>query len=91
MQTQSNDPTIIERRCTEFGLNTTEPRDVLLALAKWQEPIDPNELAIITERSINDVKRALRWAELLGITEMEGRDYWSVEPVVSVVLNRLNV
>jgi len=89
MDMKTLDREILLKRLADFGLDTPAPHDILLAMAEWRDPIEPAELATVSERDIRDVQTALRWAELLGIARMEGGNYWSVDPVVGTTLMRL--
>ena len=69
-----------------FGLQVTEPAQVIDLLAKLGEPVEVSELAAVGEIAIKRVRASLRWGELLGLTRSEGADFWKVDPIASKVL-----
>jgi len=76
-------PEEVRKRLAEFGLNVRLPQQILTTLANWgEQPAEASELAEMSECGLDQVERALRWAERIGLARREGGDFWVLDPVV---------
>jgi hypothetical protein len=82
------DSTDTDVRHGRFGLDVPEPASVIKILAELDEPVIPDDLSDIAERSMEYVQTCLRWSELLGLARNEGTGCWTVDPIVSKILTR---
>ncbi|MCW5283191.1 ATP-binding protein [Verminephrobacter eiseniae] len=82
-------PDQIDAWAKSFGFVVCEPQLVLCRLAAYCEPVTVAELAELAEVSLEIVERSLRWADLLGLVVRGGGDYWSLDPFISGLLNKL--
>jgi hypothetical protein len=78
------------RYATELGLSFHEPHRVLRTLAMWGDPVEPDELAMVAECDLKEVSRVLRWADLLGLARRGGGDFWSLDPLVKAIFQKLD-
>ncbi|MEF8752441.1 MAG: ATP-binding protein [Accumulibacter sp.] len=77
------DPEEVRKRLADFGLNVRLPQQILTTLANWgEQPAEASELAEMSECGLDQVERALRWAERIGLAKREGGDFWVLDPVV---------
>ncbi|MER2518429.1 MAG: ATP-binding protein [Candidatus Accumulibacter phosphatis] len=78
------------RYAAELGLSFHEPHLVLKTLTMWGDPVEPDELAIVAECDLKEVNRVLRWADLLGLARRGGGDFWSLDPLVKAIFQKLD-
>jgi hypothetical protein len=82
-----DDAEYIKELSDAFGLNVKEPCEVLKALVEYGSPLNAENLAELSEdRSIDLVKRSLRWAELLMLVGQSANETWTLDPIVNKVL-----
>lgn len=79
----------VGRYAADLGLSFHEPQRVLKTLALWGDPVEPAELAALAECDLSEVQRVLRWADLLGLARREGGDFWSLDPLVKAIFQKL--
>jgi hypothetical protein len=61
--------------------------EVLKALVEYGSPLNAEDLAELSEdKSIDLVKRSLRWAELLMLVGQSANETWTLDPIVNKVL-----
>ncbi len=56
----------------------------------WGDPVEPDELAMVAECDLKEVSRVLRWADLLGLVRRGGGDFWSLDPLVKAIFQKLD-
>lgn len=78
------------RYAAELGLSVHEPHRVLKTFAMWGDSVEPDELAMVAECDLKEVNRVLRWADLLGLARRGGGDFWSLDPLVKAIFQKLD-
>jgi hypothetical protein len=82
-----DDTEYIKKLSEAFGLNVKEPCEVLKALVEYGSPLNAEDLAELSEdKSIDLVRRSLRWAELLMLVSQSANETWTLDPIVNKVL-----
>ena len=80
----------IDQYVDDFGLDTNEPHHILNILAQLDESVDEVDLAALAECNPVQVRQVLRWADLLGLVKREGGNFYNLDPIVKIVLTRMD-